>query len=181
VIAEEGGIVKQRIYVVVVFILSASPVLSQDRVWQLTLSDGTVVPQARLHELREDSLRISDTTGSRMIPVHTIVEIRYLTGASFWQGAKTGGTIGGIAGAIIGVIAGAHAKPSPETGIDKTNLRIGAALIGAVVYGVFVGILGGIIGGIIGAAATDEIHDLSFMPLNGKLTVIQSILTKNTR
>ncbi len=170
------------IMIILAELLFAVSLMSQDTTWQMTLSGGQVISNVEMKKLNDDSLIISNVAGNRSIPVEIIIEIRLVKEGYFWKGAKTGALIGAAIGGVTGAIAGANAKPSPGTlfgDIDKTTLHLVAVPLGAIVYGAMFGVIGGVIGGPIGAMyGVDEVYDLSNMALRGKLSTIQSILTK---
>jgi hypothetical protein len=167
---------------ILVVLICTTSFISCSTAWQVTLKNGRVISNVDGERLNGESLIVSDDIGSHSIPADSITRVRLVRDASFWKGAKTGALIGGATGVVVGAVAGANAKPSSETGVDKTALRIVTVPLGAIVYGAMFGVVGGTIGGPVGAlSGHEEEYDLSSMPLRDKLNTIQSVLSKNKK
>ena len=155
----------------------------QSPLWQITMSDGAVIPQAELDWLGQDSLIISNRRGEQTIPVDFISEIRLPHGVSFFEGvrdgAKTGATIGVVLGGAVGLLSGMSIS-SHDAGTDQAITCVFTTVLGGIVGGAYLGIAGGVIGGVSGLlGGYDEVHDLSRMPLHEKLDTIRLLISRN--
>lgn len=163
----------------VIVLLMQSSLLSQDRRWQVKLSDGSVIEKVDLDQLRADTLFVLSDSGSQMVSVDSIVELRDVKDVTFWDGAKTGGEVGAIAGAIDGAIYAKGPGLSPNSDLHFLDNPWVYRPIVAFARGIYCGVIGAFFGGIIGAIlGTDDVYDFSKVPLAGKLTMIHKILSE---
>lgn len=176
-----GGMLRRRRELVVIVVgaifLIQSPLLSQDRRWQVKMSDGSIIGKVELEQLRDDTLFVLSDSGSHAIPVDSIVEVRLVRDISFRDGAKVGWEVGAVAGAIDGAIEAKGPGLPPNSDLHFLADPLVYRPIVALARGIYCGILGSLIGGIVAAIiGTDEVYDFSKVPLAGKLTIINDIL-----
>ena len=162
-----------------IFILSASSLLSKSNNWKLTLINGDTLSGISLQRLEGDSLVVSDTTLTKHIWVDSIVELRQINKSNFREGAG----IGMLAGITIGAIIGraSYKEPAPSSGESMDSFHFDFGFSGPEMSTWGGGLLGGlsgfIIGGILGGSLIkDEIINLANKNHDQKVIRIKLIL-----
>lgn len=167
---------RYRFFVLCVALLNATPILSQTQGhWQLTLLSGEVRSNIELNDVKDTLLIFTDSTGNRTVCIDSIAELRFVRYASFWDGAKTGAIIGSAVGVVGGAV---FSKPGGELLEKPEEYRPLAAIAMGIGLGVVCGLIGGTISVLNGI---DDVFDLSYMPLAGKLTTIRVVLAREKK
>ncbi len=150
--------------ILIIYLLSASSLLSMSNNWKLTLINGDTISNVSLQRLDGDSLVVSDTAFTKHIWIDSIVEVRQVNKSHF----RVGAGIGLLAGITIGALIGraSYHEPAPSTGDDMISFDINFGPSGAEMSTLGGGLLGGLsgflIGGIIGGSSRkDEIINLA--------------------
>jgi len=164
-------IIKPIIATLAIF-LSASSLLAQDNIWNLTLTNGETITGVTLQPLGTDSLVISNMQLTKLISVDSIFELRKVKKSNLWKGAGIGFLAGAVVGALLGLMS--YQNPDPKGALALFGPGE-SAFIGALFCAPIGFVTGAIIGNISGK---DKIYNLSEMSHDQKLETIQMLLAK---
>ena len=161
--------------------IGPAALLAQSKDYQLTFTSGDTLSHVTLVSLSSDTLTILHEGMSGLIMVGSIKEIRLVRESDVWEVAKHYGLVSGVAGGIVSAIViavSAHGGSFYSLGVSNSTAKIYGAFFGGLFYGAVFVILGGIAGTIAGISqGTDEVYDLSDMPLKGKIVTVHEILS----
>ena len=150
-------------FILMMILCSYSMIYSQENNWQITFKNGTKISEIKIDSLSESSLAIQKLGYPELFEVESITEIRKVNDPNllFWIG---GGFIIGVAIPLVWVLIESRGGYTAEGAIIGTGA------------GLALGLLFGLLGwGIAAIAYSDDVYDLSGLPLDGKLTLIATI------